>query len=181
MYILYIRERRGINRRALDVRNMMTRAELKAERERQRADEPRAIRAGEIAIVPTWYDGEIVSGWQVYGAAGELLEKLGIAHYVSGWGYEINNGVIEKLGQNFTYPQAVEYAQPAIEAKAAAERARSEERDGKFAEAKRIGQPILLRRATVECDDPREECDLDIVCEYAMPDGTKKVVRKHTW
>lgn len=31
------------------------------------------------------------------------------------------------------------------------------------------------------CNDPREECDVDIVVEYIMPDGTFKLERFHTW
>lgn len=31
------------------------------------------------------------------------------------------------------------------------------------------------------CNDPREECDVDIVVEYIMPDGTFKLERTHTW
>jgi hypothetical protein len=51
----------------------------------------------------------------------------------------------------------------------------------KFEEAKRTGEKVEIRRWAVDCYDPREECDLDIVIEYAMPDGTLKVERHHTW
>lgn len=59
----------------------------------------------------------------------------------------------------------------------------SEEREiaEKFERAKQTGQKVEIRRWTDGCCDPREECDLDIVIEYAMPDGTTKTERHHTW
>jgi hypothetical protein len=54
-------------------------------------------------------------------------------------------------------------------------------RRAKFEEAARTGKPVELRRWTDQCDDPREECDIDSVIEYAMPDGSTKIERHHTW
>lgn len=50
-----------------------------------------------------------------------------------------------------------------------------------YASAKESGKPQVLQIYTVECDDPREECSTDIITVYAMPDGTEKTERKHTW
>jgi hypothetical protein len=50
-----------------------------------------------------------------------------------------------------------------------------------FAEAKRTGKPVVLAHWTADCDDPREECDLDDVTEYALPDWTTRTERHHTW
>ena len=33
---------------------------------------------------------------------------------------------------------------------------------------------MLIEKYAVECNDPNEECDLDLICLYAMPDGTTK-------
>ena len=51
----------------------------------------------------------------------------------------------------------------------------------KFAEAKESGKPILLEDHSEGCSDPNEECSLDIVSKWAMPDGTTKTTRQHTW
>ena len=62
---------------------------------------------------------------------------------------------------------------------------RQEKRENKeqaaFARAKESGQKQKIRGYSVECDDPHEECDLDIVTEWAMPDGSVKTTRHHTW
>jgi len=50
-----------------------------------------------------------------------------------------------------------------------------------FETAKTTGEKQLIEKYTVECNDPHEECDIDIITVYAMPDGTKKTVRNHTW
>ena len=76
----------------------------------------------------------------------------------------------------------------AVKEKAAAEaeeaekkRQAEEELAQKFAEAKETGKPVHIRRYTTACSDPSEECNLDIVNEYAMPDGTVKRTQDHTW
>ena len=50
-----------------------------------------------------------------------------------------------------------------------------------FKKAAETGVKQEIRHWSEECNDPREACDIDIVTEYAMPDGTTKVVRSHTW
>lgn len=50
-----------------------------------------------------------------------------------------------------------------------------------FAEAKRTNQKVLLRSFMDRCNDPNEECSSDSVVIYAMPDGTTKTERTHTW
>lgn len=54
-------------------------------------------------------------------------------------------------------------------------------RQAKFDEAKSAGAPVELERYLAPCNDPHEECDMDIVVVYAMPDGTTKTNRNHTW
>ena len=51
----------------------------------------------------------------------------------------------------------------------------------KFVEAKTTKKPVELYGYSAPCNDPSEECDLDNVTVYAMPDGTKKTFRNHTW
>jgi len=50
-----------------------------------------------------------------------------------------------------------------------------------FQKAKETGEPQIIESYPVECNDPREECDTDIVTIYAMPDGTTKRTQNHTW
>lgn len=50
-----------------------------------------------------------------------------------------------------------------------------------FNKARATGKPIVLNSWTEDCDDPREECSTDVVTLYAMPDGTRKTKRQHTW
>ncbi|AVF28875.1 hypothetical protein [Paenibacillus larvae] len=63
------------------------------------------------------------------------------------------------------------------EKEAAIKRAREE----KFEEAARTGKPVLLSSWTEPCNDPNEECSLDAVRKWAMPDGNVKTERNHTW
>jgi len=50
-----------------------------------------------------------------------------------------------------------------------------------FQKAKETGEPQIIESHPVECEDPREECNTDIVTVYAMPDGTTKRTQNHTW
>ncbi|MDT8718259.1 hypothetical protein IAI10_16450 [Clostridium sp. 19966] len=50
-----------------------------------------------------------------------------------------------------------------------------------FDKAKETGEKQELEHWTDPCNDPDEECDLDIVYVYAMPDGTTQKIRNHTW
>jgi hypothetical protein len=160
---------------------LIRREEESAAKEAAKVEEARAIRAGEIVIRPQWHDGEILSGWEVFGQAADALEEIGVAKYISGWGHIVEQATIDALGKEFTFPQAAELTRPAREEKEAAARAKAEERLAKFAEAKRTGKRVELRSWMDDCNDPREQCSLDHVTEYAMPDGTTKIVRQHTW
>jgi hypothetical protein len=160
---------------------LIRREEESAAKEAAKVEEARAIRAGEIVIRPQWHDGEILSGWEVFGQAADALEEIGLAKYISGWGHIVEQATIDALGKEFTFPQAAELTRPAREEKEAAARAKAEERQAKFAEAKRTGKRVELRSWMDDCNDPREQCSLDHVTEYAMPDGTTKIVRQHTW
>lgn len=144
-------------------------------------EESRAIKASEKSIELRWHDGEYLSGYEVFGAAADLLEELGLAEYVDGWGYHVADAAVKALGKEFTYSQAVEFTRPAQEKKAAKKAAANRERQAKFNEARETGSPVLLARWTEPCSDPREECSLDVCCQYSMPDGSTKVERQHTW
>jgi hypothetical protein len=50
-----------------------------------------------------------------------------------------------------------------------------------FETAKKTGEKQLISKWLEDCNDPREECNTDICCEWAMPDGTRQYTRNHTW
>lgn len=153
------------------------RAEEKAVREA----EYQAILNGEILIKVRWCDGEYLSGYEVFGSAAKALETLGLAEHVSGWGHHVDLKVIEALGKEFTFAQAEEYSRPARETKAAKIAHAQAKRQAKFDEAKTTGKPVLLERYSTGCNDPKEECSLDIISVYVTPDGKIKEERQHTW
>lgn len=165
-------------------------AELKAQKAEEEARrqaeiarreaEREAIRSGREKITVHYYDGEYLSGYQVLGEAEELLAALGLARYISGWGYLVDEEVVRALGEEFTYPDALAYAERRKAEKEAAAKP-AVDRQAKIDEAKRIGAPVEIRRWTEPCNNPREECSLDIVIEWALPDGTTKIEREHTW
>ena len=155
-------------------------AELKAMKAEEEA-KGEALKTGETKITVHYHDGEYLSGYTVHGKAAKLLEKLCLAKWVSGWGYRVDELLVEALGREFTYPQAVEYNRLAEEEKARKKAEKEAALQEKFDEAKRTGKPVIIRRFIVECSDPREECSYDEVIEYAMPDGTTKRTQNHTW
>lgn len=55
------------------------------------------------------------------------------------------------------------------------------ERAEKIETAIRTGVPVEIFRGMVPCSDPSEECSADLMVEVAMPDGTVKTTRQHTW
>lgn len=139
------------------------------------------IKSGKKVIKPRYKDGEYLMGWTVFDHEARLLEELKVAKYVSGWGTHIDNEVIDALGEEFTYKQVLEFIKPRLEAEEAKKAKAKAEIAAKFAEAKETGDPVVIRRWSEPCNDPYEECDVDNLVEYAMPDGTTKVERHHTW
>lgn len=123
-----------------------------AEKEAAQQEEIRAIKAGEQAIKLHWHDGEYLSAWEVFGEAARLLEELGLAKYVEGWGYRVDMDTADALGQEFTYPQAVELARPAMEA---AEAARNKKAVAKAAKAR---ERIRIINTTKPHQGPKGAC-----------------------
>jgi len=58
---------------------------------------------------------------------------------------------------------------------------RQKEIEEKFKQARETGKKVELERWSAECDDPSADCDIDIVVKYAMPDGSTKIERYHTY
>ena len=53
--------------------------------------------------------------------------------------------------------------------------------EAKFREARETGKRVLISKQTEECKGEEEECSVDIVYTFAMPDGTVKIERIHTY
>lgn len=85
-----------------------------------------------------------------------------------GW-YEIDDAVVREIFARLQKEKAAKLA----------------ENDAKIAEifskAKETGKPQIINRWSEACNDPHESCDIDNIVEYAMPDGSKKTERYHTW
>ncbi|MFZ3132733.1 MAG: hypothetical protein WA125_16930 [Desulfosporosinus sp.] len=139
------------------------------------------LKNGTILISPSWHDGEYLMGYEVYGQAAKLLEEIGAAKYVSGWGTHVSEKVIKALGKEFTYQTAVEHMRPAKEAAEAKKAAKEAERQSKFDQARETGKKVLIRSWESDCHDPEEECNFDMNFEYAMPDGSTARTWNHTW
>lgn len=155
-------------------------AAKKAAEEAARVEEARAIRAGEVKIKVSVGDYDGIPLYEVYGEAAEALMEIGAARWI-GYSRQVNDDVIDALGLEFTLQQAAEITRPAREAKAAEKKAKDEVRQAKFDEAKRTGQKVEMASWMEDCDGSVEECSTDFVQEYAMPDGTTKIERQHTY
>ncbi len=142
------------------------------------------MRDGKVPIRLQWWDGSVLSGYMpVDQATGEILEELGLAKYIEGWGLYVDTRTVETLGgADFNFAQASaltdsrnrEVAKKAVQQEA--------DRQSKFDEAKATGKPVLLHQWTEPCCDPRgEECSTDIHSEYAMPDGSTQHKWNHTF
>lgn len=64
---------------------------------------------------------------------------------------------------------------------ASKDQAKADRVNAAIEKAKETGEPVIIRKWTDECDDPREDCSMDIVCEMAYPDGQVRITRSHTW
>jgi hypothetical protein len=153
--------------------------ELALARKKAAEEELAALKGGEKKIQLRYVDGEYLSGYTVSAPASGLLRELGLSEDVSGWGVHVSDQLVNAVGEEFTYQQAVEFARPALEAKAAKRAAKDAERADKFAEARQSGRPVELRRWSEDCCERDFDCSLDIVTEYALPDGTTKRERVH--
>jgi len=144
----------------------------------QRLDD---IRNNRIKIKLKFHDGEYLSGYEALGENGKALEEIGLGKHVSGWGFLVKDEAVEALGEEFYLREAIEFMKPAVEKKEAEKVEAEAARQAKFNEAKATGKPVLLQKWTEGCCDPKEECDMDIHYEYAMPDGSVKREWTHTW
>jgi len=156
--------------------------DIKAEKEAWRQLYIEKIKNGEEMIQATWHEGSPLSGYMVHDdEACQLLKNIGLAEEISGWGTIIDWQFMEKVGDKFTYLQALEYTQPKRDKAEASKKAKEAKFNKASAEAKETGKPVVIGHYSDDCDDPNEECSMDTITEYIYPDGKIRTTRQHTW
>lgn len=116
-----------------------------------------------------------------------IMQKASTQYGFYGAAWEISPKQEEELKaeQSPAAEKAAEEARKIAEEKArkeAEEKAKKElELQKKFDKARETGKPVVIEEIPVPCNDPKEECNWDNLVVYAMPDGTKKEKRYHTW
>ena len=152
-----------------------------------KANELRAqIPAGHIEVVAKQtgdLDGDPI---MQYTADGVVVSWHDVEHI--GWASAIRPGAMGSFAsiQICSISKArldqIKADKVAAEAKKAAdEKAETDRVDAIFATAKETGKKQYINHYMADCNDPREECSTDVVTVYAMPDGTTKTERQHTW
>lgn len=155
-------------------------AQKKAEEE-ARAEERRQLLNSEKKISAKWEDGEYLQAYIVFGEEAKVLEEAGVAHWVSGWGYKIENAVVETLGEEFTYAELMEYLAPKKAEEAKKEEIDVAKRNSAIEQAKVLGEPVEIGRYTVDCDGSVAECSTDILIQYIDGKGNITTKRVHTY
>lgn len=107
---------------------------------------------------------------------GRKADEVDFGDYVHKFRYEMTFGEYKKLAE-----LAEMKAQEAEQKKLEKEKAEKERIEALFAKARETGEKQVIEQYSVPCNVPEEDCDIDIVTIYAMPDGTRKTERHHTW
>ena len=134
---------------------------------------------GEIDIAREEADIEAAKtlGWQeVCEIAKKYKGKFTEATWDSYGGYEFDKSNVKVV---------IEAAKEKLDKKNKAEKEEAEEakneRDSKFAEAKKTGKPVFLRSQMIECNDSRQDCSFDTLSTFLLADGTEKTSRRHCY
>lgn len=109
----------------------------------------------------------------------EILEKLrdgGVPVSVRDGLYTTDEGWYE-----IELQKALEILRPYFEKDEKEKKEKEEKVKKAFEEAKRTGKAVVLYEYIDECNDPNEDCSVDIIRILAMPDGTRKEEREHTY
>lgn len=171
-----------INAKDEIVAELVRRNEEKAKKIAEEEAEYQRLLSSQQMIRVRWQTGDPLSA---YVPAGEgdrrALEHFGLTQSIGGWGTKVEGALVDALGTEFLASAVEEYLRPAREAREQEERLAAGEEAAKFEQAKKTGSPVLLERWTEPCNDPREECSMDVLRTYANPDGTTTTKRSHTW
>lgn len=107
---------------------------------------------------------------------GRKADEVDFGDYVHKFRYEMTFSEYIKLAE-----LAEKKAKKAEVEKLEKEKAEKERIEALFAKARETGEKQVIEQYSVPCNDPEEDCDIDIITVYAMPDGTRKTERHHTW
>jgi hypothetical protein len=133
----------------------------------------------EARVRLTHPDGRGWQAWKHLPSGRAILDNAPGKHWLPGGG---NVAYLLTEEQYQTLKTEYEQAVTAYRAKQEAIRsAGDQKRLAAFAEAKRTGEPQPLESWMAPCGSRGVECSTDFVCEYAMPDGTAKIERQHTF
>lgn len=127
--------------------------------------------------------GLVTRGWGDYGMVSWRGDITRPTHEIAA---ECRAVLARDTGKDRDMTDA-EIAQEVAAAKAAwaAKNAKREADEAHVEDCKRraraTGKLVEIRHYADECDDPREECSLDIVTVWAKPDGSVATTRQHTW
>lgn len=113
---------------------------------------------------------------EIENTLGRKADEVDFGDYVHRFKYEMTFGEYKKLAE-----LAEEKAKKAEVEKSEKEKAEKERIEKLFEKARETGEKQVIVQYSVPCNDPEEDCDIDIVTIYAMPDGTRKTERHHTW
>jgi hypothetical protein len=127
----------------------------------------------------------------------EAIEAARVDFYVCGWeGHRVRVTSLENLEEQFEkiaryyandgitvaiVKDEYEKRLAEIEREKADKLAAEQKRAEVFAKARTTGEKQVLDNWMAPCNDPNEQCSDDACTEYALPDGTTKVERVHTW
>jgi hypothetical protein len=92
------------------------------------------------------------------------------------WGLEFDASGFARL-----LALATERERTAEASRAAETAAKQDKEAAAIATARQSGKSVEISRWSEECDDPAEECSVDIVSRVAHADGTVKIHRQHTY
>ena len=114
----------------------------------------------------------------------ELENILGIQQRFAGASKEIKAKELPvEKGETYTLTEIMEMLTKTKSYKRKEESEQKEKQKYEEAkkEARKTGNNVIINRFSVECNDPNEECNTDIITVYMTPSGRTKEKRTHTW
>jgi len=124
-----------------------------------------------------WSNGDLMSG-EYQTEDGIKIRWCDMVDNAEGW-YFIPKKLVEERKKEMEVEKERKAEQEIIK------EARKKEEEIKTAKifeiAKETGKKQKLYSYSVDCTDRHEECDIDIVTVWALPDGTRKQTQVHTW
>lgn len=157
---------------AMSEHNLAYAAKLAAERKAREEMEARTVRINLVT-----------RGWGDYGMVawcGDITRPT--AEIVAECRAQLEHDTAKDYGMSDEEITAeVEKAKAAWAAKNAKREAVAAHIEDCKRRARETGERVEIRHYATECHDQHEECSLDIVTEWAMPDGTIVKSYQHTW